>query len=187
MHIGEKVKISQVVVVGLALILISGCSTYTGTRYSISVDNVLALKKYRDKSIGVGEFTATNPGKSLITCRGVGRIKTPDVETFESFIREALVSEMKLAEAYVEPGTIILTGNLNNIDFNSNSGFWEISLTVNSNNGNSLTIEDKYDYTTSWFGETACNQAAQALMPAVQNVIIKLIHHSNFEQLLNQI
>ena len=177
-------KLTQYLVVGLALALISGCSTYAGTRYSISADNVLTLKQYRDKSIGVGEFTATNPGRSSITCRGVGPIKTPDGETFESFIREALISEMKLAEAYSEPGSIMLTGNLNKIDFNSNSGFWEISLTVNSENGSSITIEDRYDYTSSWYGEAACNQTAQALMPAVQNVITKLINHSNFEQLL---
>ncbi|MCW8880959.1 MAG: hypothetical protein OQL17_00530 [Sedimenticola sp.] len=180
-------KFLKFLTVGLTLIVMTGCSTYATNRYSISADSVVALKQYKDNEVGVGIFTATKPGQKSIMCRGVGPIKTPDGETFEGFVRKALISEMKMAEAYTENGKVILSGVLNRIDFNSNSGDWDISLTVTSSNGKSLTIEEKYDYTTSFYGETACNQTAQALMPAVQNVIIKLVSHESFSSLVNGI
>jgi hypothetical protein len=37
---------------------------------------------------------------------------------------------------------------------------------------------------SSYFGETACNQTAQALMPAVQDLIGKLVHAPEFASLL---
>lgn len=178
-------KLYKLAVIGLALAILSGCSTYATNRYSISADNVMALKVYQDNEVGVGEFTASKPGKTSIMCRGVGPIKTPDGESFEKFVRNALISEMKMAEAYYKEGKVTLSGNLDEIDFDSTSGTWDLSLTVSSSNGESLTISDNYNYSTSFYGETACNQTAQALMPAVQNVISKLIQHDDFGSLLN--
>lgn len=180
-------KLYKLATAGLAIVVLSGCSTYATNRYSISADNVVALKNYRSNEVGVGSFTASKPGQTSIMCRGVGPIKTPDGETFESFVRKALISEMKIAEAYSNEGKVTLSGNLDKIDFNSNSGNWDLSLTVSSSNGESLTISDQYKYSTSFYGETACNQTAQALMPAVQNVITKLVHHEGFGRLVNSI
>jgi len=63
----------------LALAL-TGCSTYSVSRYSMSADNVTALRDLSGKSINVGAFTAKEPGQKEIMCRGVGPIKTPDGE-----------------------------------------------------------------------------------------------------------
>jgi hypothetical protein len=117
-------------------------------------------------------------------CRGVGPIKTPDGQTFENFIKKALVDELKIAEAYSNSATITLTGNLDAIDFSSNSGTWNLALTVNSSNGHSLSASENYSYTTSFYGETACNQTAQALMPAVQNLIGKVVQNNEFRKLI---
>ena len=174
----------NVLVICLSLLIMAGCSTYATNRYSISADNVVELKKYSDSKAGVAAFTATTPGQTEIMCRGVGPIKTPDGETFEEFVRSALISEMKLAEAYSDNSEVTLMGNLNSIDFSSTSGEWNLSLTVTSSNGKSITTDVMYDYTTSYFGETACNQTAQALMPAVQNLITKVIQHEEFPMLM---
>lgn len=178
-------KFSKLAIVGLSIVVLSGCSTYATNRYSISADNVVALKQYKDSEVSVGRFTATKPAQTSIMCRGVGPIKTPDGEAFEDFVRGALVSEMKIAEIYSENGKNTITGNLDEIDFNSNSGVWSLSITVNSSNGKQLKISENYKYTTSFYGETACNQTAQALMPAVQNVITKLVQHKEFSLMLN--
>ena len=74
--------------------ILTGCSTYATDRYSISASNVVALKKHHVSQISVGEFTAGNSSEASIMCRGVGPIKTPDGENFETFIRNALISEI---------------------------------------------------------------------------------------------
>ena len=97
----------------LAIILLaailSGCSTYAAQRYSISVDNVTALRSLEGKPLKVGPFTAAKPGLSEIMCRGVGPIKTPDGEPFADFIRKALIDELKLANAFSPTAPATLT------------------------------------------------------------------------------
>lgn len=177
----KKARLSLIIFV---VLLTQACSTYTTNRYAINAGNVVALKNYKGSKIGVGEFTATDPGKKSVTCRAVGPIPTPDGETFENYIRSALISEMQIAEIYTEPGDVVLTGNLNQIKPSSTSGTWDISLTVNSSNGNSLTVDEQFKFKSSFYGETACNQTAQALMPAVQNVITQVVTHQNFPSLV---
>ena len=166
--------------------LLSGCSTYAGSRYSIRADNVTALRNLSGKTINVGVFTSTKPGLSEIMCRGVGPIKTPDGEPFSEFIRKALNDELVIANAFSSTAPVTLTGNLDEINFSSTSGDWNISLTVKSPNGKSMAVTENYSYTTSFYGETACNQTAQALMPAVQNLIGKLVRSPEFADLVAQ-
>lgn len=163
---------------------LSGCSTYAVQRYNVSVDNVMTLKKLNENKLNVGPFTATKPNQREIMCRGVGPIKTPDGENFENYIRKALIDELKLADAFATDSAVTLAGHLSHIDFNSNSGKWMIDLTVSSSNGNSLNVSEVYDYKTSFYGETACNQTAQALLPAVQDLISKVIHNPKFADLV---
>lgn len=169
----------------IAAAILSGCSTYATNRYSISADNVTVLKKLNGTKLSVGKFSASKPGQVEIMCRGVGPITTPDGQTFENFIRKALVDELKIADSYASAAPVSLTGNLDAIDFSSSSGTWNLKLTVNSSNGNSLTVIENYPYKTSWYGETACNQTAQALMPAVQNLIGKVVSHNEFGKMIN--
>jgi hypothetical protein len=165
-------------------VVISGCSTYATNRYSISADNVSTLRTVVTEKVAVGEFTATKPGESSIMCRGVGPIKTPDGEPFETFIRNALISEMKIAEVYAESAPVTITGSLDKIDFSSASGKWNLGLTLSSTNGGSFSLEDEYAFSTSFYGETACNQTGQALMPAVQNLITKALSSPDFPALV---
>lgn len=103
-------------VTGLAL---TGCSTYAATRYSISATNVSALRAFRGTQVAVGPFTAATPGRTDITCRGVGPIKTPDGEPFEEFMRKALIAELTIAEVYAPAAPVTLTGRLDRADFSS--------------------------------------------------------------------
>lgn len=170
-----------------SLATLAGCSTYAVPRYSISADNVVALKSVTGNGVDVGIFTQSpipNQSPNEIMCRGVGPIKTPDGETFSAFIRSALVSELKIAGTYSISAPIRLTGNLDHIDFSSVTGTWNLGLTVESSNGRALNKTENYSYTSSYFGETACNQTAQALMPAVQDLISKVVHDPEFISLL---
>lgn len=163
---------------------ISGCSTYSASRYAVSVDNVATLRTMNGKTVNVGQFTAKEASQKEIMCRAVGPIKTPDGEPFSEFVRKALVDEMKLANIYSVSAPVTLTGNLDVIEFNSMGGSWDLALTVNSSNGKSLSAKETFVFTPSLYGETGCNQTAHAFMPAVQNLIGKVIHAPEFAGLI---
>jgi len=65
------------------------------------------------------------------------------------------------------------------------SGWWDLSLTLKSNNGQSLAVENKYEFKSGFDAITACNQTAQALGPAVQDLIKKAISDPRFKTLMN--
>lgn len=167
-------------------VLASGCSTYSASRYSISTDNVVALRSLNGKAVNIGAFSASTPGQKEIMCRGVGPIKTPDGEPFAEFVRKAMLDEMRIANSYSSSAPVTITGNLDAIDFSSNSGNWNLALTVKSSNGKSMSVSETYSYTSSFYGETACNQTAQAFMPAVQNLVGKVVRSPEFVTLVSQ-
>ncbi len=174
----------------LALLLVivalaGGCSTFAADKYSIRADHYSSLRRLAGKTLNVGAFTATNPGQNEINCRAAGPIKTPDGEPFADFVRQALVDELEFAHLYSATASVTLTGNLDNIDFSSTSGVWHLTLTVNSSNSKSLTVTEDYAYATSFSGQQACRETARAFMPAVQNLIGKLVAAPEFPDLMN--
>ena len=175
----KKIGLAAIVLVG-----VSGCSTYSVNRYAVSVDNITSLKNIADSNINVGAFNTAGESKTSIMCRGVGPIKTPDGQSFENFIRKAFIDELTMAGVHDQNAPVTLTGTLDSIDFSSASGSWDIAMTLKSSNGNSISVTESYSYTSSFYGETACNQTAQALMPAVQNLIGKIVQNERFPQLL---
>jgi hypothetical protein len=164
----------------------AGCSTYAAQRYSIAPANIVGLRAFRGQQVAVGPFTALKPGRSEITCRAVGPIKTPDGEPFEEFIRRAFVADLSIAEVHSTAAPITLTGRLDAIDFSSGltDAAWDIAMTLSSSNGKSLSADNHYSFSGNFVGEVACNQTAQALMPGVQDLIGKIIAHPDFPDLL---
>jgi hypothetical protein len=61
---------------------------------------------------------------------------------------------------------------------------WYLLLTVSDTAGHSFAISENYDYQSSFVGETACNQTAQAFMPAVQNLIRKVVSNPEFKAIV---
>jgi len=168
----------------LLITFLSGCMNYPVPRYSVSVDNVVALKaRQLTKKISVGNFSSYQPDLKVMVCRGFGPIKTPDGEVFSEYIRKAITDELKMSDAYSPESPIQISGRLNNLSFTSTSGYWDISLTVNSSNGHTITVDDKYKYETDWQGDNACNQTSLALLPAVQRVIGKVLSSDNLTNL----
>jgi hypothetical protein len=170
-----------------AIFFVVGCSTYAADRYAVSMDSQTELKQVAAASQGQGvaveDFTASEPGQTEISCRAVGPIKTPDGETFEKFIQDALIDQLKLAELYSPESTSRIGGNLDAIDFNTNDGVWNLALTISDDSGQSFTVQEDYDYESSFYGETACNQTAQAFMPAIQNLIQKVVSNPTFKKM----
>jgi hypothetical protein len=171
-------------VVAVTGLVLAGCATFDVGRYGVSVENNAALKKLGGSKVAVGAFTATEPGRKEIACRGVGPIKTPDEQPFEYQVRKALIDELTVADLLADSAPVTLTGLVNKLDFDSMAGEWVLDVTLKSSNGQSLTAASKYNYGFTYIGETACARTAKSFVPAVQLLIGKLVHDPKFGDLL---
>lgn len=164
---------------------LAGCSTMTPARYAVSVDNNQLLKQYAGKTVQLASMGA--PASYQSNCRLMGPIHASDNMTIPQFVQKALNDEFKFAGLYSETGTK-LDGMLDKIEFSSISGltngWWDLSLTLKSSNGKSLSTENRYEFKSGFDAITACNQTAQALGPAVQDLIKKAISNPAFQALL---
>lgn len=171
----------------LYILTLSACSTFTPQRYSISANNNVALKSIGVGNINVGAFTG--PAAFDKACRGAGPIAPPDNMSFEAYIQNALADELKVAGMFDDkaPKTT-LTGAIEQLNFSSSRGLtggeWNISLRVNSSNGKSISVAEHYEFQSGFIADTACKQTAEAYLPAVQNIIGKLIKAPEFKTLL---
>lgn len=169
---------------GIVLVL-PGCSTMTPARYSMSVDNNMALKHYEGSTMDFASLSA--PAEYDANCRLMGPIRASDNQTIPEFIRKAFNDEFKFAGVYGE-NSAQLSGHMDKIAFSSSSGltngWWDLALTVNSSNGQSMSVENKYNFKSGFDAITACNQTAQALGPAVQDLIKKTVTDPRFKMLL---
>jgi hypothetical protein len=169
----------------LSLGLLTGCTTFAANRYSVNANTVAELRQFAGHPVAVGAFASLSPGQSDLSCRGGTTIKTPDGEPFSDFVRKGLVDEMKIAGIYSNQAPVVLTGTLTHIDFGSVSGNWQLSLIITSSNGQTLFETESFGYSSSFDGDAACNQTAQALMPAVQDLIGKIVHDPRFADLIH--
>lgn len=164
---------------------ISACSTMQPPRYAISVDNVQALKAYGDAKVEFASLIQTASFSS--NCRMMGPIEPADGLSVPQFITKAFNDELKMASIYDNEG-VKLTGDVVKVEFSSISGltngYWDLGLKVNSTNGQSLDVENKYEFKSGFDAITACNATADALSPAVQDLIKATIAHPDFEKLL---
>lgn len=162
-----------------------GCSTMTPARYAMSVDNNQILKQYSGKNVKLSSMAAQ--GDYEPHCRLMGPIKASDGMTIPEFVQKAFNDELKFAGIYSDSGTQ-LAGTLTKIEFSSVSGltggWWDLGLTLKSNNGKSLSAENRYEFKSGFDAITACNQTAQALGPAVQDLIKKAVSDPAFPGLL---
>lgn len=169
---------------GVAL-LMAGCSTMTPARYSVSMDNNQALKTYQGSTMQLASLEAAD--KYDANCRLMGPIQATDNMTIPQFVQKAFNDEFKFADVYGESGAK-LTGTLDRIAFSSTAGltggWWDLAITLKSSNGKSLNAQNRYEFKSGFDAITACNQTAQALAPAVQDLIKKTVTDPQFQELL---
>ncbi|RYH66442.1 MAG: hypothetical protein EON54_04985 [Alcaligenaceae bacterium] len=173
----------------LSFVALAGCSTYTPQRYTISADNNMALKRLGASNINVGSIKGVAAFNQ--TCRVVvGPIAPPDNMTFEGYIQKALSDELKVAGMFdsISP-KVTLTGQIERLEFSSSRGItggtWDIELRVVSSNGRSTKISNRYQFESGFRDETACKQTAEAFLPAVQDLIGKLISAPEFKAMVS--
>ncbi len=173
----------------LALIALglSGCSSYAPQRYTAMPDNTPILKALSVGSIKVNPFVLSITFDAM--CRGVGDITPPVNMTIQSYLQTALADELKVAGLYDEKNPkFVLSGNIDRLNFSSSKGLtngeWNIGLTITSSNGKSMYASESYQFESAFEGFTACRRTAEAFLPAVQNLIAKIVRSTDFRPLL---
>ena len=172
-------------------LLLVGCSTMRPARYSISVDNNQALKRFQGASVQLASITSS--AEFDARCRLVGPIEGPDGMSIPEFVRKAFDDELKLAGIYSTTG-VALRGTLTKLAFSSGAppvssdGWWDLGLSLASSNGRVMAVENRYTFDLSAWGDgsMACDKTAQALGPAVQDLIRKFATDNRFGQLLGR-
>ncbi|BBJ00107.1 hypothetical protein FGKAn22_17990 [Ferrigenium kumadai] len=182
----EQYKVKKVYVAVVAISL-SACSTYMPQRYSINADTNVALKTIDAGNINVGSFKG--PAKFDNSCRAAGPIAPPDSLSFEAYIQKALADELKVAGKFNDSTPkVTLSGTVEQLEFSSSRGLtggsWDIGLKVSSSNGKSTYISEHYEFNSGFVADTACKQTAEAYLPAVQNLIGKLVKNPEFKSLV---
>ena len=110
--------------------------------------------------------------------------------SFEAYIQKALADELKVAEIFDDKmPNITLAGVVERLAFSSmrglTGGSWDIGLKVSSSNGKSLAVSEHYEFNSCFTAGTACRQTAEAYLPAVQNLIGKLVMSPEFKGLVS--
>ena len=125
----------------LVAFLFTGCGIKT-SEYNVSADNVQTLRDYKELKLDVSNFTATTAGESSVMCRLAETVSTPKGESFEEYIKDALVSELKMAGVYDKNSDLKISGNLNKIYGSTMFGnaYWEINVTISYSYGKSFTV-----------------------------------------------
>lgn len=178
-------KIINRYILFFCVLLLTACSTMTPPRYSVSVDNIQILKTYDSAKVEVASLS--QPASFSSNCRLMGPIEPADNLTIPEFITKAFNDEFKMADIHSDTGTKI-TGDITKIGFSSvagvTGGFWDIELKLVSSNGNTLTSSNRYKFKSGFDAITACNATADALSPAVQDLINTTITDPEFSSLI---
>ena len=169
-------------------LVLQGCSTPRTAMYSPSIDNQMTLKKMKASiktGIEIGNFTSTNEKRS-VQCRMVS-VDSPGNKIFSKYIRDAYQAELYLADIYPTDDGVIITGNLNDVSVSTaGSGHWDISLTLNSSNGETMNIENSYPFPSSFRANQACSNAAYTFGEAVQDTVNKTLKSGKFRMLIRK-
>lgn len=171
----------------VASLLFTGCGIKT-SEYNVSAENVSQLRSYDGVKINVGEFSASTPNEKSKLCRLAETITTPKGESFEQYIKEAFVSELKMANLYDKASNLTITGNVEKVYGSSVIGnaYWEVSVTIKSTNGKSIKVDTKRDYPSAFIANTACNNMATSFSPTIKQLINDIISHKDFPSLISK-
>jgi hypothetical protein len=175
------------IIVVISVLILGACS-YIPQRYSVSSDNTEALRQLGRGNINVGLFTKTAEFDN--SCRVVaGVVEKPDSTGFEGYIQKAFVEELKQAGMLDDQAPkIILTGVVEKLSLTTVRtvyiSTWDIGVRLNSSNGESVYIKQRYEFNAGPNFLPNCQLIADNYMRAVQKTLGKLINAPEFQSLV---
>ena len=167
-----------------ALILaVTGCASATVPAYVVSARNVETLRSVGRK-INVGKFVSVNPAGSLSVGFG-GKVYVPGKWTFAAYIQHAMSDELRMANLFSASAPTKLTGLLEDADFSMYREVWTVDLVVTSSNGKAVRVKAEHDFQQGHDMRAVCTPAAQAFVPAVQQLLGNLYTSPEFRALVS--
>lgn len=157
-------------------------------QYVLSARNAEVLRRVlAGQKVTVGKFeTPSDPGKREIMCRIGEFVSPPRMMTYAEYVRSAFVADLGAADGYIENSAVRVTGALEEIDFSSFSGTWTAVLALTSSNGKSVRVSSTYNFFGAFGGAAACGNTKDALMPATEALINKLVNAKGFAELFQE-
>lgn len=175
----------------LLAFVVGACSSlliYMPPRYSVSEDNAKAIKRFGGGNISVGQFTMADKFDNDCGITA-GSVRMPDNLSFEGYIRQGLIDELKNAGMFddVTP-KITLSGAVEQLSVFSRRSIytstWKIGLHVDSSNGKSVSVTEQYNFDAGPGSYADCQKIADAYMPLAQKILAKFIDAPEFRSLI---
>lgn len=173
------------------LLALSGCQTATIPTYQTRTANTLALteKITSQHKAKVGEVTSSVSLPTEMLCRLTGPVAFPTGTSPTEYIKEALVKEMIASGVYNAESQNNINLEIQKISFKSyrlpTPAHWVLKAKVfGKHYPEGFIVETKYNFTTSYIAEYACQNAAQAFVPAVQSLISAILAKPEFIKLI---
>ena len=98
------------------------------------------------------------------------------------------MADLTVADAYDPAAPVTVTGRVDALDVSSGSygsvAWWAFTVTLLSSNGTRLSVDTRFPFSAGYAAWEGCSQTAAALLPAVQDLIGKLIGHPAFTALV---
>lgn len=164
-----------------------GCAAIPVPTYPASVDTTQSLLQRRDVSMAVAPFSASAGVENQKLGVRVSQLSAGGADgTFSSYMRNALITELKTAGRFDENSPVRIGGVLLHNELNAGSGTGSATLTAHftvTRSGvtaydKSLTAVLKWD--SSFMGAIAIPAAVQNYVGAVQKLLRKLLTDPDF-------
>lgn len=180
-------KLKMLALVGVALSL-AACETTTSFPYQASTQNVMAFQnalKPSNTKVQLGAFTRDPAINTTPTCRMMGPIDVAPGKTVETYLRDAFQTELFQAGVLDSSSGAIITGRLDALNMDSvGTGSWSLTITLASNlDPTGYQVTNNYEFSSSFSAVSACNNAAAAFGPAVNDLIGKAIADPGFKRI----
>jgi len=183
----EIMKLRTIMAIAASTFVLAACETSSNVMsYQASTQNVITAQSIlRDAgaTVSVGSFTAADSVQKPM-CRMDGRLDIAPGVDIQTYVRNALQTELFATGAYGERGTVI-TGHVESIDVKTfGAGMWTMVLTVRSSaDPQGYTVTGTQPYSSSFSAYQACQNAVAAFNPAVQALLSEVISHPGFPAL----
>ena len=170
---------------GLHLVIVFvlyGCTTLQPPQYAVSADTNQILKQFRERKAVLTELVPAASYRPR--CRGEKPIG--DALILTQYVANAFNDELKFADLYDQAQGAKISGSMDKIEFSSISGWWDLAITLRSETGVQISVENRYSFTVNFIVgmAQACTQTAQALGIAIQGLIKKTVSHPQFPSLV---
>ncbi len=173
-------------IVIVSILTATGCETTSTVPYTASTENVLVFQNKLSETgikVKLADFTES-AGVEKGTCRLAGPVDVSPGKTQAQYIKEAMQTELFMAQVYDVNGNVEIKGNLDAVKFKSTSpASWAIRLSVSSDRSSGYTVDVQYPFKTSFSAYSACKNVADAWAPAVQKLIREVVDHPEFGKL----